>query len=230
MGAAIFCGLALLCFVTGPLLARLEVLSPRAALGLLALAAGLGVVSTELGLVAVIQRRAEWPHYLGFLGLIPAGFVAVSMVVGLVKYPAINDISTDLEHPPAFSHARSLPGNEDRDMTFPEDFKAPIREKYPDLGPLALDVAPETAYERALELAKAQEGWTITHESPEEMTFEGLAVTSLLRFRDDFVVRVREHDGGAVIDMRSKSRKGKGDLGANAKRIRAFFAELKQSS
>ncbi len=230
MGAAVICGLALLCFAGGPLLARLEVIPPMAALGGLALAAGLGLVSAELGLVAVIQRRAEWPHYTGFLGLVPLGVVAVGMIAGLVKYPAINDISTDLENPPVFSHAQSLPGNKGRDMAFPDGFKAPIREKYADLGPLAVDVAPETVYEKALELAKEQEVWTITRESPEEREFEGVAVTPMLRFRDDFVVRVRpQADGtGAVLDMRSKSRKGKGDLGTNAKRIRAFFDGLKQ--
>ena len=63
MGAAVFCGLALLCFVTGPLLARLEVLPPMAALGLLALAAGLGLVSAELGLVAVLVGCQELLDY-----------------------------------------------------------------------------------------------------------------------------------------------------------------------
>jgi len=226
MGAAVFCGLALLCFLTGPLLARLEAISPMAALAFLALAAGLGLVSTELALVAVIQRRAAWLHYLGFLGLIPLGFVAITMVMGLVKYPAINDISTDLEDPPAFTHAPNLRANEGRDMAFPQAFKSIIRERYPDLRPLNVDAEPDVAYAKALEVAKQQEGWTITHESSEEMTFEGVAVTSMLRFQDDFVVRVREHEKGARIDMRSKSRQGKGDLGANAKRIRAFFNEL----
>lgn len=227
MGAAVFAGLALLCFVMGPLLARIEAVSPMAALAFLALAAGLGLVSAELALVAVLQRRAAWLHYLGFLGLIPLGFVAVTMIVGLVKYPAINDVSTDLDDPPSFSHALSFSQNEGRDMAFPDTFKVIIREQYPDLQPLRVNAEPSQAYEKALDLAKQQAGWTITHESPEEMTFEGVAVTAMLRFRDDFVVRVREHENGAVIDMRSKSRKGKGDLGANAKRIRAFFDELK---
>jgi len=39
---------------------------------------------------------------------------------------------------------------------------------------------------------------------------------------DDISVRVRESGGGAVVDIRSKSRDGKGDMGANAARIRAF--------
>ena len=41
-------------------------------------------------------------------------------------------------------------------------------------------------------------------------------------FVDDIVVRIRARDGGSVLDVRSKSRVGKGDVGANAARIRAL--------
>jgi uncharacterized protein (DUF1499 family) len=37
---------------------------------------------------------------------------------------------------------------------------------------------------------------------------------------------VRPADGGSVVDVRSKSRDGQGDLGANARRIRAFRTAL----
>ncbi len=231
MGAAVFCGLSLFCFVTGPALARFGIVSSMAALGFLALAAGLGIVSTELGLVAVIQRRAEWPHYLGLAGLLPAGFVVAAMVRGLLLYPSINDITTDLVDPPGLVHAQTMPENEGRDMAFPTAFKAIIRESYPEVQPLRVEEAPGTAYATALDVARQQKNWTITHESPETLTFEAVAVTAMLRFRDDVVVRVRpcEDGAGAVVDMRSKSRKGKGDLGANAKRIQAFFEQLEQT-
>ena len=48
----------------------------------------------------------------------------------------------------------------------------------------------------------------------------------IFRFRDDFVVRVRPDGEATRVDMRSKSRVGKGDLGANAKRIEQFFQGL----
>jgi len=37
---------------------------------------------------------------------------------------------------------------------------------------------------------------------------------------------VRAQDGGSRIDLRSRSRVGKSDVGANAARIRAFAGEL----
>ena len=46
-------------------------------------------------------------------------------------------------------------------------------------------------------------------------------------FTDDVLVRVRGDDSQAFIDLRSASRYGMHDLGANADRIRAFFTEIK---
>ena len=63
---------------------------------------------------------------------------------------------------------------------------------------------------------------------------ELLAVTPLMRFKDDVAVRVRAvpaaaAGGGAmiVVDVRSASRVGKGDLGANAARIAKYLEALK---
>jgi uncharacterized protein (DUF1499 family) len=50
--------------------------------------------------------------------------------------------------------------------------------------------------------------------------------TAFFRFVDDFVIRVSDQDGQARVDMRSKSREGLVDAGANANRIRAFLADL----
>ena len=41
-------------------------------------------------------------------------------------------------------------------------------------------------------------------------------------WRDDVAIRVRREDDETVVDLRSASRVGLHDLGANAERIRAF--------
>ena len=56
--------------------------------------------------------------------------------------------------------------------------------------------------------------------------WEAREVSRIFQFVDDIVVRVRPMATGAVIDVRSKSRDGRGDLGENAKRIRAFAAAI----
>jgi uncharacterized protein (DUF1499 family) len=80
--------------------------------------------------------------------------------------------------------------------------------------------------QQALALAREQPRWQVTATDPQARTFEGTVETRLFRFRDDFVVRVRPEGQGARVDMRSRSRVGKGDLGANALRIRQFLQAL----
>jgi uncharacterized protein (DUF1499 family) len=69
--------------------------------------------------------------------------------------------------------------------------------------------------------------WEITLSDESAGVIEGVDTTRLFHWRDDFVIRVRTTpDGYSIIDMRSKSRDGKGDFGANAKRIQTFFDKL----
>ena len=85
-----------------------------------------------------------------------------------------------------------------------------------------------TAPEHARAVAQKQSGWTLRAVDPATRTIEGTATTRMFHFRDDFVIRVTQSGDGAVVDMRSKSRDGKGDLGANAKRIQSFLDQVAQ--
>ncbi len=69
-------------------------------------------------------------------------------------------------------------------------------------------------------------GWAVVAAVPAEGRIEAIATTRLLRFKDDVVLRLRADGDGARLDMRSASRIGRCDLGANEKRIRAFFVKL----
>jgi uncharacterized protein (DUF1499 family) len=72
-------------------------------------------------------------------------------------------------------------------------------------------------------------GWDIVAVDETRGRLEAVATTRLLRFKDDIVVRMRSEASGTRIDVRSKSRVGRSDLGANARRIRAFLDALRQS-
>ncbi len=69
-------------------------------------------------------------------------------------------------------------------------------------------------------------GWEIIAAVREEGRIEATATTRWFRFKDDVVIRVQPQGTGSRIDVRSKSRLGRSDLGANAKRIRAYWREL----
>ena len=45
-------------------------------------------------------------------------------------------------------------------------------------------------------------------------------------FKDDVVIRITPAGSGSRVDVRSVSRVGRSDLGANARRIREFLRQL----
>ena len=69
------------------------------------------------------------------------------------------------------------------------------------------------------------EGHEVVRVDPDAGIVEGTATTFWFGFKDDMVVRIRPgEDGGSVIDMRSVSRVGQSDVGANAARISSFLS------
>lgn len=219
--------LALLAFVLGPTVAHFEIVAPMVGFTTFGLGILLGVVATVLGVVALIRGRDRSAAAVGLLAgvvVLAATVVAGSPGVGL---PAINDITTDTENPPAFVRAQSLPENEGRDLSYPgEEFASQQREGYPQLAAMTLTVAPDQAFARVQLAARGMDGWTITREDVAARALEGYDTSRLFRFKDDFVIEVRPADGGSVVHMRSKSRDGRGDVGVNARRIESFLDRL----
>jgi uncharacterized protein (DUF1499 family) len=111
-------------------------------------------------------------------------------------------------------------------MGYPAEFVPTVRASYPDLAPLVVEAPVEATYARALETAKSL-GWEIAAQNDAETSFDAHESTKLFRFVDDVVVRVRAEGTGSRVDVRSKSRDGRGDLGANAARIRRFLDAMR---
>jgi hypothetical protein len=177
-----------------------------------------GLFLTRTGTDPVGRRNALIGMGVG-LGLLALVFIPSSRAGDL---PRINDITTDLEDPPSFATGPDAPDYGGRDMSYPAEFVPQVRVAYPDLDSIESDLAPDDAYERAIDTAE-ELGWFITYRSPAEGRFDAQDRTALFRFIDDVTVRVRPLGTGSEIDLRSKSRDGKGDLGANAARIRRFI-------
>ena len=174
-------------------------------------------------------------------GAIPA---AAGIVLGIVptllfyhqyrlarSVPPINDISTDLATPPAFVTATENPFWKGKDMSYPAGFADSVRRGYPDLGSLVLPVAAGRAFALARETAAGMPAWVVTGSDSAAGRIEATATTRWFGFKDDLVIRVTPHGAGtSVVDMRSKSRVGKSDVGANAARIRAYLTALRRAS
>ncbi len=213
-------------FVLGPLLAHLSVVPALVGFALFGFGGLLGVVALVIGVVAA-ARGAGLGAGLALGAVVSVTFLAIAMSAGRV--PRINDIATDTTNPPQFVKAGSLEGNQHRDMRYPgASFAEQQRAGYPDLGPLRIEAGPDEVFKRVEAAARQVPTWEITRDDAAARALEGVDTTRLFRFKDDFVVEVRPQDGGSVVQMRSKSRDGKGDIGANAARIEAFFAKLQQ--
>jgi uncharacterized protein (DUF1499 family) len=214
----------------GPLLAYYRVLPGHVALLLFGVGAVVGLVAILSGALSAARGRLGTGLTAVILGIVTVVVVLLPAFAGGGR-PPINDLTTDRGDVPQFTHAQTLPENKGRDLSYPEEFKPIVETAYPGLDTLSLDEPPDVVFERALTLAKAQPGWTVTHEERKSLTLEGVVETKVFRFKDDFVVRVRPAEGGgSKVDMRSKSRVGRGDLGANALRIWAFFRALRASN
>ncbi|HEX8701312.1 MAG TPA: DUF1499 domain-containing protein [Myxococcaceae bacterium] len=85
----------------------------------------------------------------------------------------------------------------------------------------------ETVWTMVQQLAGTQPGWTVISTDPAGGELKAEARTRLLKFVDDVTLHVRPASGQRIsVDMHSRSRVGKGDLGTNARRIGAFLSAL----
>jgi uncharacterized protein (DUF1499 family) len=180
--------------------------------------------------LAVIALLVGARRGLAVLALV-LGLGAIGPPVMLMRSarskPPIHDITTDTDDPPPFVAVAPLR----RDAANPVAYGGPEiaaqqKTAYPDLKPAALSVPPAQAFERALQAAKAQ-GWEIVAAVPADGRIEATATTQWFGFKDDVVVRVRPEGAGSRVDVRSVSRVGRGDVGANAARIRKFLDALR---
>lgn len=141
--------------------------------------------------------------------------------------PPIHDITTDTENPPEFVALRDRPGARNPVEYGGPDVAAQQKEGYPDLGPVALPVSPAEAVARAAGVARDL-GWTIAEVDTAGGRVEATDRTRWFGFYDDVVIRVTPAEGGSRVDVRSLSRVGGSDVGANAARIRRFLARLQR--
>ena len=165
---------------------------------------------------------------LSLLLLAPAGYVGLR----LVTRPALADVSTDIDDPPAFSRSQAaLSARSGRvPPEVPPERRRVQRQAYPKVVPILLEVPAEAAFNLARRAATGL-GWQVLETTrPGGRSgagrVEAVARGRFLRFSEDITIRIRPRVDGSRIDIRSASRLGSHDLGANAARIAAFADEI----
>ena len=222
-------------------LAMLLVSGPGTRFGLWPWQTGIALVSSGffVGAAAavgalVLLLLLAFPRFRGRPGIaVLALCLALTAVVPplillgqATSLPPIHDISTDTADPPAFvgllEERRKAPNG----FAYGgEPVAAEQRRAYADIKPLVVKSPPRETTQRAIDAARSM-GWEVVVADASTGRIEAIDTSTWFGFKDDVVIRVRAEGGGSRVDVRSVSRVGESDLGANAKRIKGFLAKL----
>lgn len=218
-------------------------------LGILQMAAIPVLVLAVASLVVVILSlwKARGLAPLAILALVMSGgasAVPLQMKAAADSNPYIHDITTDFANPPQIVVAASAermnpPAYLGSDLA-PQGNGATIsaaqQAAFPDIVPLLLKGTLNNVAAKARGIVEAM-GMEILpargldRAVADEPTIEAVATSTWFGFKDDFVVRlVDQGDGSVRVDVRSKSRVGVSDLGANAARVRQFMKAMRSDA
>lgn len=189
-----------------------------------------GVAAAVLGIVLILIPRTRSGHLAGLLGAVVIGLGTAAVPWLWLQHAQsvapIHDISTDTIDPPEFVAVAPLRADAPNPVEYAgEETAQKQREAYPEIQPLEIEAYPAIAFDHALAAAEAMD-WEIVEANEEEGRIEATDTTFWFGFKDDVVIRIRANNGNSVLDVRSKSRIGQSDVGANAARIRKYLEEL----
>lgn len=106
-----------------------------------------------------------------------------------------------------------------------DDVKTGETPQYPDLRPQRFARPYDRVFDASLAAAQALQ-LEIAAQDRSQGEIRAVATTALLRFKDDVTISLRRDGENVEVNVHSRSRVGKGDFGANARRIRHFQEEL----
>jgi hypothetical protein len=163
---------------------------------------------------------------IALLGLaVPAFYVGKAAFL-----PRLTDVATSPDKPLALGTLIELRPSDANPVTDPETAAIAAQvEAYPDLGPMVLERSAPEVFNLVQEAVNRLEWKVASSETPGESGVGRIEATDkslIMGFTDDVVIQVKGDEAHAIIDVRSVSRYGMHDFGANAARIRALFAEV----
>jgi uncharacterized protein (DUF1499 family) len=228
----------LIILVTGPLGYKYSVvpLAPSLISLLIAVAGGalvflVGLVYLVIAIRSDLGRNRNLVIISMILGLVPVGIMGPQMAAA-GDVPPIHDITTDTANPPTFVAIVPLRENAPNGFEYgaseewpAEKLGATTMEAYPGLKPIESSLSVADAVDRTEATLQAM-GLEIVAVDKEAGLVEATATTFWFGFKDDMVVRIIGDGEGSRIDLRSMSRVGQGDVGANAARIADFVGRF----
>lgn len=197
------------------------------------------VIAVAFPVIGKMTARPGWGR-LGSLALIGAVSAGLTWYVPQTfrppeGTPSIHDIATDPEDPLDFVAIVPLRADAPNNLDYGvmpgvesvEQHIAMQRSAYPDIVPQRFEAPVDEVFESALQAVDTL-GWERVAADPGSGRIEATDTTFWFRFKDDVVIEVKEStDGGTVVNARSVSRVGRGDVGKNADRLRELFSLLR---
>ena len=175
------------------------------------------------------SSRAIVAILLGLLLLAYPGYLGAKAY----KLPAIHDVTTDPYDPPRFEVAARLRGRDANPATYSGlATYNQQRQAWPDIEPVDTQVNAQATYDTAMAIVVKHKWRVVDARPPQQQTrregrIEAIAQSPIMGFRDDVVIRVRPTgNASARVDIRSSSRYGFHDFGANASRVAALVDEI----
>lgn len=197
---------------------------------------GLAVIGLVCGLAAagVVWRDGRPGARNAVIGLVWAGLALAPAAVLSIQWatrPRLVDLSTDALDPPLFHSAAFARAGRSNSVRPPDsEERAQIRALVPDVVTRRYSIGSDLLFSVVRRQVEAT-GWAVTEMRPpqgdgDRGRIEAVAVSPVLGFRDDVVLRVLPEPSGARIDMRNSARWGDHDFGRGADRIRSFLEDL----
>ena len=185
-----------------------------------------GIAALVLILIQIIfmRKNISWAGVAvcAVLALVAVG-LPMSMMSKAKSVPPIHDISTDLTNPPKFVAIVALRADAPNPVEYAgEETAKQQREAYPELTTQKYSQSTDQLFD-ATESAVNSLGWELVNADKSLGIIEATETTAWFGFKDDVVVRIRTTGEESFLDVRSKSRVGKSDLGKNAERIHTLI-------
>lgn len=188
-------------------------------------AATVGLLSAVVVVVKLkSQHRLDIALISTFVVTLACSAYVYHMRTQAYSLPPIHDITTDTVDVPQFNAIVALRADAPNSLDYGgPDIAQQQQRAYPTVAPIITLLNTQQAHDRALALAKSYRGWQVVSSDQQQGRIEVTVTTFWFGFKDDLVIRIRETAQGTRLDLRSVSRLGVSDVGANAKRIIRFI-------
>ena len=218
------------------LLHRFSSLPTPALLGALKVAVVVGLAAFLLALVAVrlVWRKGGSGIGAALVGaVVGVGLLAwpAAVIPATMRSPAIPDVTTDIQTPPQFRELARLREPGSNSLKYPGETLARLQvQAFPDIKTMVVTRPGLESFELAREIIRRMKWVEVAARPPVDANavgeIEARAMTPVIGFRDDVVIRLKGERDKTRIDIRSASPYGGHDLGRNAERVRGLMKEL----